>query len=276
MTVIILTFNEQENIVNCLQNLSDFDDIVVVDSCSNDDTLNRAKSFGSKVRVFQNPFEDFGSQRNWAIDNIPSLKEWILFVDADEYCDRSLSQEIESLITGCGSLVGGYIAGRNFFLGRWLRFSTFYPAYQLRLLKRGQVRFRKFGHGQREVVDGDCAYLKVGWRHESFSKGVENWIGRHNRYSTDEADMHSEIISEPLCFFDLFASNALTRRRALRRLGARLPCSPILLFLYIYVFKRGFLDGAAGFWYCTLILTHQIHVRAKIVERRYAQDQSEV
>ncbi len=188
ITAVILTLDEERNIRECLECLERVDDVVIVDSLSTDETVAAARDARSDVRVFEHPFTDFGDQRNWALDNVQPAHDWILFVDADEFCTDGLLDEIAEFVRTPNAFVGAYVAGRNYFLGRWLKHTTMYPSYQLRLLKAGQVRFRKEGHGQREVTEGPLHFLEGYWRHEGFSKGVHQWVARHNNYSSDEVD----------------------------------------------------------------------------------------
>lgn len=269
LTAIVLTMNEASNIQRCLAALHAVDDVVVVDSGSSDETVALARACRADVRVFVHPFEDFGAQRNWALDETAPRHAWILFVDADEFCTDALLAEIDDWIRDAGSRVGAFIAGRNYFLGRWLRYSTFYPSYQLRLLRHGAVRYRREGHGQREVTDGPLHYLSESWRHEGFSQGVSHWVARHNRYSSDETELILRLRREPLRFGECFSADAIRRRRALKRLAARLPGRPLLRFVYTYVFRLGFLDGRAGLAYCLLRVAHDIHIGVKLRERSY-------
>lgn len=268
LSTIILTKNEVDNIVPCLQALSCVDEIIIVDSGSADGTLVVAEAARPDVRIYRHPFLDFGDQRNWALDNTTPKHEWVLFVDADEYCDSSLLDEIEAFISNPRGGVGGFVAGRNFFLGRWLRYSTMYPSYQLRLLKKGFVRFRKEGHGQREIVSGPVHFLRHGWRHEAFSKGVHQWVERHNLYATEEAHRLLATRFDPLNLGDLWRGVVL-RRRLLRALAARLPFRPIFRFLYAYIVCRGFLDGFPGFRYCVLLFSYHLIISSKIAEIKY-------
>ena len=268
ISALILTHNESINIEPCLRALAAVEDVVVVDSGSTDDTVSKARAVRPDVRIFEHPFQDFGDQRNWAIDHTAPRHEWLLFVDADEYCEPELLEEIAALIDNPGESVGGYVAGRNFFLGQWLRRSTMYPSFQLRLLKRGEVRYRKEGHGQRELTEGPLTYLKHGWRHEAFSKGVQQWVARHNQYSTDEVELILRLRGERLRFADLLNGDAIVRRRALKILAARLPGRALWRFLYTYVLKMGMLDGRSGLDYCLLRVTHDLHIGVKLRERQ--------
>jgi len=267
VTAIILTCDEESNIRRCVRHLADFDEIVIVDSGSRDRTIERAREARGDARILENPFVDFGQQRNWALDNANARNPWILFVDADEFMTPALAREIADFVADPKGNAGAFIAGRNYFLGSWLRHCTYYPSYQLRLLKLGDVRFRKMGHGQSEVTEKPLAYMKGWWVHENFSKGVEQWVSRHNRYSTEELDYLEVLARESIQWGKLFGGTPIERRRQLKIVGAKLPCRPLLRFLYAYVVRLGFLDGYAGFLYCLLLLSHQIHLSVKRAER---------
>ncbi|MFO7640243.1 MAG: glycosyltransferase family 2 protein [Candidatus Competibacteraceae bacterium] len=272
VTAIVLTFNEAVNIAPCLAAMARVDDVVIVDSGSTDDTLARAVATRPDVRIFSHPFQDFGDQRNWALDHTEPRHPWVLFVDADEFCTPGLLDEIAAFLAAPGQWVGAFVAGRNYFLGRWLRYSTLYPSYQLRLLKLGAVRYRKEGHGQKEVTDGPLHYLREGWRHEGFSQGVFHWIARHNRYSSEEIENLLALRTESIAVGALFSRDAVTRRRALKIVGARLPGRPMLRFLYAYILRGGFRDGLPGLIYCSLLLAHAIHISAKLQEQLHLRD----
>lgn len=272
VSIVILTYNEEVNIARCLERLRWSDDVIIVDSGSSDSTCVLARKTRQDVRIHENPFEDFGQQRNWALDHTSPKHDWILFLDADEFVTRPFVKELAEFVASPGRAAGAYIAGRNYFLGRWLKHSTLYPSYQLRLLKRGEVRYRKEGHGQREVTDGPLHYFKEGWRHEGFSKGIEQWIARHNRYSTDEVDLLLRLRSEPVSLGSCLSRDPIVRRRALKVLGAKIPGRPISRFLYVYLMRRGILDGYAGFLFALLRLAHDLHIVTKIAERKYLQE----
>jgi len=271
LTAIVLTYNEAVSIETCLQSMARIDEVIVVDSLSTDDTLESARQVRPDARFFTNPFKDFGDQRNWALDNAAPAHEWILFVDADEYCTPELLDEIAGFIQKPRNEVGAFVAGKNYFLGKWLKRSTMYPSYQLRLLKFGQVRYRKEGHGQKEVTQGPLGYLVNGWIHDGFHKGLHQWIERHNQYSTDEIDLILELRNQRVTWADLFHPDAIRRRRALKQLAARAPARPIARFLYVYVWKLGFLDGYPGLVFCMLRFAHDVHIGAKLEEQKYLQ-----
>lgn len=268
VTAIVLTYNEEKNIERCLNCLKRIEDIVVVDSYSTDETIDAAYRARQNVRVLQHPFVDFGQQRNWALDNVDPKNRWVLFVDADEFCSDDLIEEIGKFVTDPGRFVGAYIAGKNYFLNSWLKYSTMYPSYQLRLLERGNVRYKKEGHGQREKTDGPLSYLKESWRHEGFSKGVYQWIERHNQYSSEEVELILRLRGEKVKLGLLCSRDAIERRRAWKIVGAKMPMRPLSRFVYTYFLRFGFLDGFPGFLYCCLRISHDLHIVVKIAESK--------
>lgn len=269
VTVIVLTYNEEVNIASCLKPLQAFNDVVVVDSGSTDNTLSIISREFPGVRVLSNPFVDFGQQRNWALENTGDQYPWVLFVDADEYLETPLIEEIAAFVADPGPYVGGYIAGRNYFMGRWLKRTSYFPSYQLRLLKRRQVRFRKEGHGQREVTDGELKYMKNTWRHEAFSQGIHHWIRKHNDYSTNEVELIVRLRAEGISYQKLLFGQAVEKRRELKKLLSRLPGRPWLRFIHSYILRLGFLDGYAGWVYSLLRYSHDCHIVAKLYEHEY-------
>ena len=271
VTVIVLTRNEEANIGRCLDALDWAEDVVLVDSGSTDGTVMAGKDARPGLRVFDHPFRDFGDQRNWALENTGVPHDWVLFLDADEVCTPQLASQINRVVrarASDGDPVGYYLTCRNLFLGRWLKRCTMYPSWQLRLLRLGKVRYRKEGHGQREVTDGRLEFLDAPYDHYGFSQGIEHWVARHNRYSSDEVELVHRLRREPLAAGDFFAG-AVERRRMLKRLAARVGCRPLMRFLYLYVARMGFLDGHAGWVFCQLRGAHEIHITAKLAEARF-------
>ncbi len=270
VSVLILTLNEQENIARCIQSVSWSDDIVVLDSFSSDDTVEIATSSGARVQ--QRAFDDFAGQRNHALDSITFQHDWVLHLDADEVVTSSLRDEIAEVIAD-PSFSAYRIASKLMFMGRWLRFSGMYPSYQVRLGRRDSLRFEQVGHGQRESQrTGRIGTLKHPYLHHGFSKGLADWIERHNRYSTDEAEFEMQASSGGnLWIRDLFMfSDRTRRRRALKLLAARLPCRPLLRFIYMYVLRLGFLDGRPGLIYCRLLAMYEYWIALKVRELKDA------
>jgi glycosyltransferase involved in cell wall biosynthesis len=267
VTVVVLTYNEATNISACIESLGVFAKIIVVDSGSTDGTVEKVREQFPAVAVLAHPFEDFGQQRNWAIDHAGAPHDWILFFDADERCTEACGEAIRAAVASSGPHVGFFLCYRNIFLGRWIKRCTLYPTWQLRLLKVGHVRYRKEGHGQREVMSGSAGYIAEPYDHYGFSKGVKNWIARHNEYSSNEIELIDNLVSTPVGILGVLSRDPVRRRRTLKALAARAPLRPLVRFFYLYVLRCGFLDGRAGFLFCLLRLAHECHIVVKRAER---------
>jgi glycosyltransferase involved in cell wall biosynthesis len=261
-SILILTKNEERNIGACLDSVAWCNDVVVLDSYSTDCTRELAAASGA--RIFEREFDNFGAQRSYALDHIPFKNAWVFHLDADERFNDALRKECEEVIVK-DERSAYFVANRIIFLGRWIKHSSQYPYHQVRLVKIGEARFAKAGHGQREEAPRrGVGYLRTPYDHLNFSKGIADWVERHNRYSSEEAAVLRE---GPVPFRDLVASDALVRKRALKRLHASLPGRWLWKFFYLYILKRGFLDGYPGFAYCTLNAFYDFLITVKIEER---------
>ncbi|MFM8230858.1 MAG: glycosyltransferase family 2 protein [Chthoniobacterales bacterium] len=263
-SVLILSKDEEANVGACLESVAWCDDVVVLDSQSKDRTRDIASAKGA--RVFERAFDNFGAQRNHALGNIDFKHPWVFHLDADERFNDDLRRECEEVIAK-DRHSAYFVANRLIFLGRWIKHSSQYPYHQVRLVKRGEVRFAKSGHGQKEesALRG-AGYLQTPYDHLNFSKGIYDWVERHNRYSSEEAAEAAALCEEPIPFTDLLSADSLVRKRALKRLHARLPARWLFKFVYLYVWKLGFLDGYPGFAYCMLNGFYDFLISAKIKE----------
>ncbi|AOC52771.1 putative glycosyl transferase [Microcystis aeruginosa NIES-3806] len=264
-SIYILTHNEEIDIAACIESAQLSDDIIVVDSFSNDRTVEIAQRY--PVRVIQHTFESHGEQRTWMLRSILTKHEWVYILEADERMTPQLFRECLQAIKSPDN-VGYYAAERVMFMGRWIRHSTQYPRYQLRLLKKGQVWFSDYGHTEREVCLGATGFLQETYPHYTCSKGLSRWIEKHNRYSSDEAkETLSQLENGAVKWWDLFfGDNEVARRRALKDLSLRLPCRPLLRWLYMYFILGGIRDGKAGFAWCTLQAFYEYLILLKAEE----------
>jgi glycosyltransferase involved in cell wall biosynthesis len=265
VSVLILTFNEEVNLGRCLDSVAWSDDVVVVDSYSSDRTVEIAKAKGA--RVLQNRFVDFAAQRNFGVTQGNLAHDWVLHLDADEIVPEELRAEIFAAASA-SSFSAYRMASKTMFEGRWLRFAGMFPAYQVRLGRKDKLRFKMTGHGQREMLDArEVGTLKSALIHYSFSKGLDDWFARHNRYSAAEARENLEsLISGSAVWRELVSPSLTERRRALKALSIHLPCRPLLRFLYMFFLHVGFLDGLPGYRYCRLVALYEHMIVLKLRE----------
>lgn len=266
-SIYILTHNEEIDIAACIESALLSDDVIVVDSFSSDRTLEIADRY--PVRVVQHKFASHGKQRTWMLHNVPTKHEWVYILEADERMTPELFQECLQAMQNPENL-GYYVAERVIFMGHWIRHSTQYPRYQLRLFRKDYVWFTDYGHTEREVFYGKTGFIKETYPHYTCSKGFSRWIEKHNRYSSDEATETLWQLEQGTVDWKalLFGPSEVERRRALKNLSLRLPFRPLVRFLYMYFLLGGILDGRAGFAWCTLQAFYEYLIVLKVWELR--------
>ncbi|MBE9146002.1 glycosyltransferase family 2 protein [Planktothrix mougeotii] len=264
-SIYILTANEEIDIADCIESAALSDDIIVVDSFSQDRTVEIAQQY--PVRVVQHRFESHGKQRTWMLQEIPTKYEWVYILEADERMTTELFQDCLQAIQS-DDFIGYYVAERVIFLGSWIRRSTQYPRYQMRLFRKDKVWFTDYGHTEREVCNGPTGFIQETYPHYTCSKGLSRWIEKHNRYSTDEAvETLRQLQAGTVNWKDLFlGSSEVERRRALKDLSLRLPFRPLIRFLYMYFILGGILDGRSGFTWCVLQAFYEYLILLKVWE----------
>jgi glycosyltransferase involved in cell wall biosynthesis len=272
VSVIVPVKNEARNLGACLESLRGAGEIFVIDSQSTDETVELAQSFGARVIQFHY-HGGWPKKRQWALDSLPLRHEWVLLLDADESLTPELRAEIIQALRNPD--VDGYYLGLQIsFLGRELRHcgATF---YKLSLFRCGKGEFecrtrrQDASMGDMEVhehvlVDGAVRKLK----HRLIHRNVETlsrYIQKHNEYSNWEAQVWSSPASGTELRPRLLGSQA-ERRRWLRQRFFLLAGSSLLLFLYRYVLRLGFLDGSPGLIYCAFQAIQSFHVKSKLYE----------
>lgn len=263
VSILILTKNEEPNIGACIEALAGFDDIVVLDSLSGDQTREIARNLGA--RVVERPFDNWAAHQNWAMENIQFRNPWVFYLDADERMTPELRREIEGIAADpTRPEVAWFCGRRNFFMGKWIRHAM-PPGTIMRFFRPERIRFERLVNPVPKV-DGPVGYLTRMFDHHNFSKGLTEWFDKHNRYSLFEAMEGMQVLDSPAGLGGLFASDRFARRLALKELSFRMPFRPTLKFLWMYVLKRGFLDGRAGYVYCRLQAIYECMIVLKMRE----------
>lgn len=273
ITAIVAAKNEEKNLPRCLEALRNVAELYVIDSGSTDTTPEIARSFGAKVVQFHYQ-GGWPKKRQWAMNTLPLSFDWILLVDADEVLTPELAQEIRSVIA-TGTADGYYISLKMYFLGRVLSHGDA-NFWKLSLFRRGKGHYECRLKDQNAsmadmeihehvVVDGRTGRLANPLIHHNV-ESLSRYIQKHDEYSNWEARVllpgsanNSELPAS------LWGTQAQRRRWLKRKLYA-LPGSPVLLFLYRYIFRAGFLDGVPGLIYCGFQAIQMFHTKAKIYE----------
>lgn len=224
ISVYIIAYNEAEKIRSAVQSVLWADEIVVVDSHSQDDTAAIAESLGA--RVVQIEFRGFGDLRNQAM--AACTHEWIFSLDADERCTPKVRDEIRTILEAPQS-EAYYIPRKNFFMGRWIRYSGFYPDYrQPQLFKKGALVFKDDPVHEEYTLISEipAAYLRNPIWQFPF-KNLEEVVHKANKYST-------------------LGAEKLAKKGRKATMGAALRHG-LWAFFHMYILKRGVLDGWPGF-----------------------------
>jgi glycosyltransferase involved in cell wall biosynthesis len=229
ITPLILTYNEEPNIRRTLEQLYWANDIVVVDSFSQDRTLQIISEF-PQVRVIERKFEGFASQCNFGLKETEIETEWVLSLDADYIVTPELISEMSSLNPGnADGFSTRFIYCIN---GRQLR-SGIYPRVTT-LFRRKKAQFVTDGHAHRVIVDGPTRNLVSPMLHDD-RKSLKDWFHSQVRYT--ELEARKLIDANPT---DLSWPDRIRRWRVF---------APAAMLFYCLVIRGGVLDGWAGFFY---------------------------
>jgi len=270
LTVILLSFNSEDTLGATLRSARQVsDEIFVVDSYSKDGTVELARSLGATV--VQHPFEHYGAQRNWAIDNLPISRPWQLHLDADEWMDSQLVAAIQSLPDEPEH--SGYFLPRFLrFLGRELRHGGMSPTWHLRLFRSGVGRCEDRKYDQHFLLRSGTSGKLNGRIIDDIRMPLTEWIARHNRWADSEvAELDTKETSGRLQPDP--HGNPAQRKRFLRQKYDQMPLflRAFGLFIYRYFFRLGFLDGTEGLIFWVLqTFWFRFLVDAKIWEKRHA------
>lgn len=223
ISAVLISWNEEEKVARALSSLEGVaDEIIVVDSFSTDKTCEICQRFTD--RVIQRPWPGYRRQKQFATDQ--ATHEWALSLDCDEELSPELRQELSAWKTNSGTHPDGYFIPRlTWFMGRWIRHTSWHPDWQLRLFRPGKGRWKGGRVHESFQVDGFATRLKNPILHYTYSDFSE-YLQQLDRFSSlAAADAHESG----------------------RRAGwGQIVFSPQLAFFKNYFLKRGFLDGTPG------------------------------
>lgn len=266
ISVLVQTKNEEVGIAACLEGLSDFDEVIVVDSDSTDRTVEIAQAHGARVVSFTWNGR-YPKKKQWQLENVTTRHEWVFFIDADEVPSEKLKAELRELTTSAQDVAAIDVDLDYVFAGRTLRHG--HRVTKRCVVHRDRVQFPEMddlgapGMGELEghyQPRADGPVLKASERivHNDLDP-VSSWFARHNRYSDWEAHLRAR----------LEVRSDIARLRTLKgRLFDKLPAKPLAFFFYCYVFRGGFLDGRAGFDYAFALSAYYWQIGLKTRELR--------
>lgn len=249
LSVVIPVRNEEVNLAQCLERLGSFDEVVVVDSGSTDDTCRIAYDYGAKVVQFAWDGR-YPKKRNWVLLNQRLRNEWVLFLDADEFVTPEFCVEVSSAISE-DRFDAFWIRYTNYFLGRPLRHGD--PQRKLALFKVGRGLYERIDEDawsgldmevhEHPVIEGAVGDLIAPIDHRD-DRGIAKFIERHKDYALWEARRTQQLRNSAPEVWEQLTER---QKKKYRNIGKW--WFAWVYFLWTYVAKRGFLDGLPGFSY---------------------------
>lgn len=254
LNVVILTYNEQENLPRCFESLKPLAcPIYVIDSGSTDGTLDTAVESGAMV--VQHPFTTHVEQWSWGMENLPLKCEWVLGLDADQRLTPELAGELLDTFSRPipDAIDGYYIKRRQIFRGHWIRHGGYYPKLLLKLFRRGRVLFDPSDLLDHHFyVSGRTLNLRHDLLEDNRKESdLDFWMQKHIRYAAlvakEEYKWRTCAAATPLtpAWFGTPDQRILEMKKLWRKLP--LYVRPTLYFLYRYFFRGGWIDGKDGF-----------------------------
>lgn len=266
-SVIILTYNEEKNIGACLDSLKPLNaDIYIVDSGSADKTLDICRNYTSNI--FHHPFDNYGAQRNWALNNLPIASNWVLNMDADHRVTPELAEELTEIFSKQinPGINGFLVSRRTMFMGKWIKHGGHYPTYHAILFRKEFGQCEDKLYDQHFKVTGKTQLMK-GDMIDIITDSLTTFIARHNHWATLEARYHFDELNKDEANEGVvkakFWGNPIERRRYIKKRYESFPlfARPVIYYLIRYFIRLGFLDGPEGlifhflqgFWFRFLI-----------------------
>ena len=257
ISAIVMTYNEERNLRACLESIKDYvDEIIVVDSFSDDKTESIAREYTTKF--YENKFINQAKQFNWTIDNIAINNEWILRIDADERWTDEGFEELRKIIEN-DSADGVYVKMKIYFMNQWIKHGGNYPNYFLRVYKKSKGKMEDRWMDEHIKVNGEVIHSNIDVIEANYDRqeNIALWTSKHNGYSTREAIdflIAKESIAKVDTVANLFGNKTERKRWLKENIYFRVPLfvRPIMYWVYRYIIQFGFLDGKRGFIYHTL------------------------
>lgn len=229
LSVVIPTYNEEDNIAALLRQLTWVDEIIVVDSFSTDQTARIAKAFPICFlqRIYQSPAD----QKNWAIQQ--TKHQWVLILDADERLTAELEKEIKEIIQQeISEYVGYTIYRQNYFMGKAIKYCGLQRDRVIRLIQKDWCVYNDNQVHEKIESTGKIGTLNHKLEHYTY-KNLQHFLAKNERYGIWSGQDYFDSVPNVTLF--------------------HLWIKPLWRFLNQYIFKKGFLDGQAGFIFCVIM-----------------------
>jgi len=274
IAAIILTYNEEKHLARCINSLNGIvNEMYVIDSYSNDQTVKIATELGAKI--YYNKWKNYATQFNWALENCAISTEWIWRIDADEYIDNPNYLNIQEYLQSLSHSINGiYVKRKILFLGKEILHGGWYPVWHLKIWRNGKGYCENRWMDEHiKLEEGDFTKLNIDQIDDNLND-LTWWTNKHNSYATRELvdllDTKYKIFNKEIVEPNPFGTDE-QRKRWLKIRYSNIPLfiRPFLYFIYRYFIKMGFLDGLEGLlWNILQGFWYRFLVDAKIYELR--------
>ena len=253
ISVVIHTLNSGEFIQQCLESVKDFDEVIVCDMYSEDNTIDIANKYGAKV-IMHDPCNGIVEPaRTFAVNQVSM--DWVFVVDSDEVVPEKLKKYLYKIAASDSSPDALFIPRKNYFMNKYMRAA--FPDYQLRFFRKNKFTRWPVTIHSRPEIDGTIKKIpkdkSLAFIHLEKNE-IRLFISKTNKYSDWEVE----------------------RRKDKKYSVAGLIFQPAFLFFQLYVLKGGFRDGKEGFIYTSLRAIYKYITIAKMIERKRLKDQSKL
>jgi len=276
ISVIILTYNEEKHIARCIQNLNKVaNKIFIIDSNSTDRTVEIAESLGAEV--FINPWVNYATQFNWALENCPIDTDWTMRMDCDEYLLDELIHEVNNKLSTLPAGIGGVILKRRvIFMDKWIRRGGFYPHNLLRIWRTGTAKLEDRWMDEHVVLEkGEITFFENDMVDHNIND-LTWWINKHNSYASREVidllQIENKTTSSQNVESSLIGEQYSRKRWIKEKIYSKTPLfvRPFIYFFYRYFILLGFLDGVPGLiWHFLQGFWYRFLVDAKMYEKEF-------
>lgn len=278
ITVIIPVRNEEKNIRECLESVQFCDQVLVIDSGSTDQTEAICNELGAEFVRFDYK-GGWPKKRQWAMENLDIKNPWTLLLDADERITDVLQKEMIDISLSDTKISGYFLTLNLVFLGKVLKhganglqkmsfFKTGKGNYEMRLEDQDSSMADMEIH-EHVIVEGETSYCKNYVIHHNYNT-MDRYIDKHNEYSNWESVIYFKHFYENdnVAKTEENLGKQAKFRRKIKYLFFKMPFTPLLYFMHLYIFKLGFLDGKQGFIYCAFQAIQIFHIKVKVFEHQ--------
>lgn len=247
LTVIIPVYNEEKNIANAINSIKDHvDQIVIVDSASNDNTLNIAKVCGTNIDIINIPFINWADKMNKSFRHPIVRNNWLMRLDADEIViEPDIFFDTLNKTLHDTDKTGFYITQRFYFLNHWVRHGG-YPRQVLRIWQKDKAFYEDRLLDEKMILEGTTGFLDLEIADKN-QKGLKNWFSKHKNYAKSEA-LESINLQNKNISYDLeFDRKTLENKKKYYKLPIFI--RPLLYFSHRLIIQQGWKDGIIGIFY---------------------------